>query len=291
MARSIWSGTISFGLIAIPVKLFTAVRHKGVSFNQLDDRNMSRIRYLKVSEETGEEVPSEQIIKGVEISKGRYVIVDPDELAPFVPLATKTIEVEEFVNLAEIDPIYFETSYYVAPHLTTKPYVLLAKALESAGKVAIVRFVMRSRQYTAALRADEGRLVLSTLAYADEIVPVDEVEDLAGLDTVDVSDREVKMAEMLVESLSAEFAPDKYQDDYRIQVLDLIGRKAAGEEFELPAVEAQKPKIVDMMAALEASVEAAKAARGRHPTAREAPDAAAKKPAKRAAKPRVRKTA
>ena len=181
------------------------MRHKGVSFNQLDDRNMSRIRYLKVSEETGEEVPSEQIVKGVEISKGRYVIVDPDELAPFVPLATKTIEVEEFVNLAEIDPIYFETSYYVAPHLTTKPYALLAKALESAGKVAIVRFVMRSRQYTAALRADEGRLVLSTLAYADEIVPVDEVEDLAGLDKVDVSDREVKMAEMLVESLTRTF--------------------------------------------------------------------------------------
>jgi DNA end-binding protein Ku len=204
MARSIWSGTISFGMISIPVKLFTAVRSKGVSFNQLDDRNMSRIRYLKVSEETGEEVPSEQIIKGVEISKGRYVIVDPDELAPFVPLATKTIEVEEFVNLAEIDPIYFETSYYVAPHLTTKPYALLARALESAGEVAIVRFVMRSRQYIAALRADEGRLVLS-LAYADEIVPVDEVEDLAGLDKVDVSEREVKMAEMLVESLTRTF--------------------------------------------------------------------------------------
>jgi DNA end-binding protein Ku len=158
-------------MISIPIKLFTAVRHKGVSFNQLDDRNMGRIRYQKVSEQTGEEVPSDQIIKGVEISKGGYVIVDPDELAPFVPLATKTIEVEQFVNLAELDPIYFEISYYVAPHLTTTPYALLAKALESAGKVAIVRFVMRSRQYTAALRADEGRLVLSTLAYADEIVP------------------------------------------------------------------------------------------------------------------------
>ena len=133
------------------------------------------------------------------------MIVDPDELAPFVPLATKTIEVEEFVDLADIDPIFFETSYYVAPHLTTKPYALLARALESAGKVAIVRFVMRSRQYTAALRADQGRLVLSTLAYADEVVPVDEVEELAGLDAVDVSDREVKMAEMLVESLTDTF--------------------------------------------------------------------------------------
>jgi DNA end-binding protein Ku len=204
MARSIWSGTI-FGLITIPVKLYTAVRSKGVSFNQLDDRNMGRIRYVKVSEDSGEEVPSENIVKGVEISKGRYVIVDPDELAPFVPLATKTIDVEEFVDLADIDPVYFESSYYVAPHLSEKPYSLLAKALESAGKVAIVRFVMRSRQYIAALRADHDRLVLSTLSYADEIVPGAEVDEPAGLDSVEVSDREVKMAEMLVESLTRTF--------------------------------------------------------------------------------------
>ena len=181
------------------------MRSKGVSFNQLDDRNMGRIRYLKVSEDSGEEVPAEHIVKGVEVSKGRYVLVDPDELAPFVPLATKTIEVEEFVDLADIDPVFFESSYYVAPHLSQKPYALLARALESAGKVAIVRYVMRSRQYTGALRADQGRLVLSTLAYADEIIPVAEVEDLAGLDMVEVSDREVKMAEMLVESLTDTF--------------------------------------------------------------------------------------
>src|SRR3954469_2504605 len=156
MARSIWSGSISFGLISIPIKLFTAGRHKGVSFNQLDDRNMSRIRYQKVSEADDQVVPAEHIVKGVEISKGRYVIVEPDELAPFVPLATKSIDVEEFVNLAEIDSVFFETSYYVAPHLPTRPYALLATALASAGKVAIVRFVMRGRQYIAALRADKG---------------------------------------------------------------------------------------------------------------------------------------
>ena len=183
MARSIWSGTISFGLISIPVKLFTAVRHKGVSFNQLDDRNMGRIRYEKVSEADGEVVPAEHIVKGVEISKGRYVIVDPDELAPFVPLATKSIDVEQFVDPAEIDPVFFDTTYYVAPAAVgAKPYALLARALQSTGKVAIVRFVMRSRQYTAALRADDGRLTMSTLAYADELVPAAEVEELAGLD-------------------------------------------------------------------------------------------------------------
>ncbi len=237
MARSIWSGTITFGLIAIPVKLFTAVRHKGVSFNQLDDRNMGRIRYQKVSEQTGEEVPADQIVKGYEISKGRYIVVDPDELEPFVPAATKTIDLEEFVDLDQIDPIYFEKPYYLAPHLNPKPYVLLARALESTGKVAIARFVMRNRQYTAAIRADEQ--------------PADDVD--AGLRrrgragrrgrgarrrsaTSTVADREVKMAEMLVESLTAEFDPDKYTDDYRVQVLDLIAKKAAGEEFELPAV-------------------------------------------------------
>jgi DNA end-binding protein Ku len=288
VARSIWSGTISFGLISIPVKLFTAVRHKGVSFNQLDDRTMGRIRYEKVSEADGEVVPAEHIVKGVEISKGRYVIVDPDELAPFVPLATKSIDVEQFVDPAEIDPVFFDTTYYVAPAaMAAKPYALLVRALQSTGKVAIVRFVMRSRQYTAAVRADDGRLTMSTLAYADELVPAADVEELAGLDAVEVSDREVKMAEMLVESLTAAFDPTKYEDDYRVQVLDLIAKKAAGEEFELPAAAGEPPKIVDMMAALEASVAAAKEAHKRHPTALPA-TAAKKTPTKRAVR---RKTA
>src|SRR5215207_10348324 len=202
MARSIWSGAISFGLIAIPVKLFTAVRNKAVSFNQLDDRNMNRIRYLKVSEETGEEVPADQIVKGYEISKGRYVLVTPEELEPFMPAVTKTIDLDEFVDLDTIDPVFFEKPYYLAPHLNPKPYVLLARAMASTGKVAIARFVMRNRQYTAAIRAENSRLIMSTLAYADEVVPVEEVEELATPGEVTVADREVKMAEMLVESLT-----------------------------------------------------------------------------------------
>ncbi len=265
MPRPVWSGTISFGLIAIPIKLFNAVRHKGVSFNQLDERTMSRIRYRKVSDESGEEVPDEHIVKGYEVSKGRYVLVDPDELEPFIPSATRTVELEEFVEQSEIDPIYYENAYYVAPDANPKPYVLLARAMEEAGKVAIGRFVMRNKQYTAAIRAIDGRLMMSTLAYADEVVLADSIDELAGLDDVDVSAREVKMAEALVESLSDEFSPDKYHDDYREQVLGLIEKKAAGEEFEVPEVAAEKPKIVDLMAALEASVEAAKSARKRHP--------------------------
>src|SRR6188472_2515123 len=279
MPRPVWRGTISFGLIAIPIKLFNAVRHKGVSFNQLDERTMSRIRYRKVSDETGEEVPDEHIVKGYEVSKGRYVLVDPDELEPFIPSATRTVELEEFVEQSEIDPIYYENAYYVAPDANPKPYVLLARAMEEAGKVAIGRFVMRNKQYTAAIRAIDGRLMMSTLAYADEVVQPESIDELAGLDGVDVSAREVKMAEALVDSLTDEFSPDKYRDDYREQVLDLIGKKAAGEEFEVPEVQAEKPKIVDLMAALEASVEAAKASRTRHPTAAKTSKAKARKSA------------
>jgi DNA end-binding protein Ku len=241
-----------------------------VSFNQLDERTMSRIRYRKVSDETGEEVPEDHIIKGFEVSKGRYVVVDPDELEPFIPSATKTVDLEEFVDLGEIDPVYFDSAYYVAPDANPKPYVLLARAMEQSGKVAIGRFVMRNKQYTAALRAQDGRLVMSTLAYADEVVDPGTIDELDGLEDIEVSPREVKMAESLVDSLTDNFAPEKYHDDYREQVLDLIAKKAAGEEFELPEVAAEKPKIVDLMAALEASVEAAKSSRGRHPASKAA---------------------
>ncbi len=283
MPRPVWSGTISFGLVAIPVKLFNAVRKQSVSFNQLDERTMSRIRYRKVSDESGDEVPDENIIKGYEVSKGRYVVVDPDELEPFIPAATRTVDLEEFVDLDEIDPVYFDSAYYVAPDANPKPYVLLARAMEESGKVAIARFVMRNKQYTAAIRADNGRLVMSTLAYADEVVDPASIDELAGLEDVDVSAKEIKMAESLVASLADSFEPEKYHDDYREQVLDLIGKKAAGEEFEMPEVEAEKPKIIDLMAALEASVEAAKSSRSNHP--------ASKAPAKRAARAKTKKSA
>jgi DNA end-binding protein Ku len=273
MARPVWSGTISFGLVAIPVKLFHAVRRQSVSFNQLDDRNMARIRYRKVNAETGEEVGDDHIVKGYEISKGRYVVVDPDELEPFMPVATKSVDLEEFVDLADIDPVYFDTAYHLAPDGPPKPYVLLARAMEASGKVAIGRFVMRNKQYTAAIRAEDGRLVMSTLAYADEVIDPADIEELQGLDAVEVNDKEVAMAEALVASLEADFEPEKYRDEYREEVMALIQMKADGEEFEVPEAAAEKPKVVDIMAALEASVAAAKEARGRHP----AKKAAAKK--------------
>jgi len=266
MPRPVWSGTISFGLIAIPIKLFNAVRHKGVSFNQLDERSMSRIRYRKVSDDTGEEVPDEHIVKGYEFSRGQYVVVDPDELEPFIPVATKTIDLDEFVDLDEIDPVYFDSAYYVAPEKSPKPYVLLARAMEQSGKVAIGRFVMRQKQYVAAIRPVDGRLMLSTMVFADELIDAGSIDELQGIDEVEASAKEIAMAESLVESLTADFEPGKYQDEYRQQVLDLIDKKAAGEEFEAPTIEKPAPQVVDLMAALEASVKAAKEARKRHPS-------------------------
>jgi DNA end-binding protein Ku len=266
MPRPVWTGTISFGLVAIPVKLFHAVRKQGVSFNQLDDRTMARIRYRKVSALDGEEVPDEHIVKGYEVSKERYIVVDPDELEPFIPAATKTVDLEEFVDLEEIDPVFYDNAYYVAPGTNPKPYVLLARAMEESNKVAIGRFVMRNKQYTAAIRAEEGRLIMSTLAYADEVLDPSTIDELRELDDIEVSKKEVAMAESLVDSLTAAFEPAKYRDEYREQVLDLIQIKASGQAFELPEAAAEQPKVVDLMAALEASVAKAKEARGRHPS-------------------------
>ncbi len=291
MARPVWSGTISFGLVAIPIKLYNAVRRQSVSFNQLDERNMARIRYRKVNAETEEEVSDAHIVKGYEVSKGRYVVVDPDELEPFMPVATKSVDLEEFVDLSEIDPVYFDQAFHLAPDGPPKPYVLLARAMEASGKVAIGRFVMRNKQHTAAIRAEDGRLVMSLLAYADEVVDHSEISELQGLDDVEVSAKEITMAESLVESLAADFEPAKYHDEYREQVMALIRMKADGEEFEMPEVAAEKPKVIDIMAALEASVKAAKDARSRHPSEQGAAKKPSKAATKAAAKPRARKAA
>jgi DNA end-binding protein Ku len=287
MARPVWTGTISFGLVAIPVKMFHAVRKQSVSFNQLDERNMARIRYRKVNAETGEEVADEHIVKGFEVAKGRYVVVDPDELEPFIPAATKSVDLEEFVDLSEIDPVYFDTAYHLAPNGSPKPYALLARAMEASGKVAIGRFVMRNKQYTAAIRAEDGRLVMSSLAYADEVIDPSEIEELQGIDDVEVTRKEMAMAESLVASLSADFEPDKYHDEYREQVMALIRRKADGEEFEAPEAPTEKPNVIDIMAALEASVAAAKEARSRHPAKKAA---AGKKPSEAAKKAPAQKS-
>ncbi|MCD9623401.1 Ku protein [Rhabdothermincola salaria] len=268
MPRAIWSGSISFGLVNIPVKLYSAVSRKTVHFNQLDSRTGARVKQRRVDAETGEEVPWDQIVKGYELDSGAYVTISEDELAALDPKAVRTIDLEEFVDLSSIDPIFYDAAYYLVPDKSSKPYALLARAMEEEGKVGIAHFVMRTKQYLAAIRPQEGRLVLSTMVYADEINDPAEIPDLAEVAEVEVSDKELAMATQLVESLSADFEPARFQDTYRQAVLDLIDRKAAGEEVVVPAATAEPERVVDLMAALEASVAAAKETRKRHPTAR-----------------------
>jgi DNA end-binding protein Ku len=300
MPRAIWSGAISFGLVNIPIKMFNAVSRKGVHFNQIDSRTGSRIQYRKVSAADGEEVPGEAITKGYQLSSGEYVLVGDDELAALDPEATRTIDIEQFVDLTEIDPLFYDSAYYVAPdQAARKPYALLAQAMEREGKVAIARFVMRTKQYLAALRPKDGVLMLSTMVYADEVNDPMELAELDGVTDAEVPERELRMATQLVESLSEPFEPQRYEDTYRNQVLDLVERKAAGEEEVVVAPAAvTEEKVVDLMAALEASVKEAKEARKRHPTAKPAAAAAggdgqSEAPAKpkRAAKSAKRKSA
>ena len=269
MPRAMWSGAISFGLVNIPIKLFNAVSRKSVHFNQIDTRTGARIQYRKVSAADGEEVPSEQIAKGYQLSSGEYVLVGDDELASLDPVASRSIDIEQFVDLDDIDPVYYDSAYYVAPDKAArKPYALLTRAMEEQNKVAIARFVMRSKQYLAALRPKDGVLVMSTMVYADELNDAEQLLDGDSASDVDVSDRELKMAESLIESLTEPFEPEKFEDTHRNQVLELIDRKAAGEEVVAAPAPAAEDKVVDLMAALEASVRDAKAARGRHPTAK-----------------------
>ena len=249
MPRPIWNGSISFGLVNVPVRMFTAQSPKDVRFNQLHGPDNSRIRMKRFCEAEGIEVPYDEIVKGYEIAPDQYVVLEPREL-------------EEFVHLDQIDPIYFEKAYYLVPdERSAKAYRLLAEALEASDKVAVAKFVMRTKQYLAALRVVDGVLVLSTMLYADEVVSPKEL-DIPTADDVEVSERELKMAAQLVDSLTVDdFEPEKFADDYREKVMELIERKAAGEVVVAPVAEAEPTKVVDLLAALEASVAAAKEAR------------------------------
>ena len=262
MPRPMWNGAISFGLVNVPVRMFTAQSPKDVRFNQLHATDHSRIRMKRFCESENVEVPYEEIVKGYEVAPDQYVVIEGGELEEFDPKATHTIDIEEFVHLDQIDPIYFERSYYLVPdERSAKAYRLLVEALGGSDKVAVARFVLRTKQYLAALRAVGDLLVLSTMLYADEVVPPDSLGVPAAGDA-DVSERELKMARQLVDSLTVDaFDPGKFHDDYRDQVLDLIERKAAGEVVVAASTDQEPTKVVDLLAALEASVAAAKAAK------------------------------
>ncbi|HEY4279860.1 MAG TPA: Ku protein [Conexibacter sp.] len=255
MARAIWSGAISFGLVNVPVKLYSATSPKSVRFNQLHGADGGRLRQKRVCSIDGEEVPFEQIVKGYEVSPDRYVIVTQDELDALDPRATKTIDIEEFVDLAEIDPVYYDSAYHIAPATGgAKAYQLLLSAMEDAGKVAIGRFVLRTRQQLCALRPAEGVMMLSTMLFGDEVNAPDRLDELEALGDVEASDREIEMARALIDSLSVPFEPTRFRDDYRERVLQLIERKAAGEEVAVQPAAEEPREVPDLMAALEASL-------------------------------------
>src|SRR3954452_11992199 len=257
MPRSIWTGAISFGLVNVPVKLYSAVSKKTVRFHQLHDKDGVRIQQKRVCPADGEEVPYEGIVKGYEITPDQYVIVEPGELEALEPRKTKTIDIEDFVDLEQIDPLYYDHPYYLMPGTgAAKPYKLLVTAMEDAQKVAIARVVIRQKEQLVAIRPSEGVLAMSTMNFADEVVSPDKFDDAPG-DEVETSSREVDMGKQLIESLSSDWAPDKYHATYRERVLELIERKAEGKKIAVQPVE-EPQQVPDLMAALEASVKAAR---------------------------------
>jgi len=296
MPRSIWTGAISFGLVTVPVKLYSAVNRKTVRFHQLSGRTGVRIAQKRVDPQSGAEVPYEDIVKGFELAPDRYVVVEPSELDTLQPKKTKTIEIEDFVELTQIDPIYYDHPYYLVPGAGgAKPYRLLLEAMAETEKIAIARVVIRSKEQLVALRAMGDVLEMATMLFADEILPPDRLEELPDLKEVKTTKREVEIAKQLIGSLAGDFEPEKYRDTYRDDVLALIERKAEGKEIAVqPEAEEVPGPAPDLMSALKASLEAVRertgedaqdgAAKRRKPAARKA---AAKKPA--AKKPAAKK--
>jgi DNA end-binding protein Ku len=285
MARAIWSGSISFGLLNVPVKLYSAVARRSISLREIRESDGARIRHRRVAEGTDEEVPYERIVKAYEISPDRYVALSKEELASLDPEKTRAIEVQDFVDIGEIDPIYFDSPYYLGPAPgAEKAYALLARAMDESGKVAIARFVFRNKEHLAAIRPAEGVLTLTTMRFADEVVAPSELDDVLPDEKPKIGKREVEMAEQLIDSLTRRFDPSAYRDEYREELLAMIERKAAGEEVvAAPAEEREPTKAPDLMAALEQSIAAVQGKRdgkaARKPPARKR--TAAKAPAKK----------
>jgi DNA end-binding protein Ku len=259
MPRSIWSGSLSFGLVNIPVKLYSAISPKDIHFHLLHAADGVRIQQKRVCPADGKEVPYESLVKGYEIAPGQYVVVRPEELEALDPKATHTIDIADFVSLPEIDPIHFEHSYYIVPNAgAEKAYMLLLRAMNEANKVAIARMVLRTKEYLVAIRPVGRVLSVVTLLYPDEVVPAETLPNLPR-ENVDVNPRELAMAQQLIASLSTDFKPDRYHDEYRDRVLALIERKAQGQEVVTqPDQQPPTAKVINLMEALEASLAASK---------------------------------
>jgi DNA end-binding protein Ku len=299
MPRSIWTGAISFGLVTVPVKLYSAVNRKTVRFHQLSSKSGVRIAQKRVDPQSGEEVAYEDIVKGYELAPDRYVVIEPAELDTLQPKKTKTIEIEDFVELSQIDPIFYDHPYYLAPGPGgAKPYRLLLEAMAETEKVAIARVVIRSKEQLVAIRAVGDVLEMATMLFADEVSSPDRLDELPDPNEVKTTKREVDVAKQLIGSLAGDFEPEKYHDTYRADVLALIERKAEGKEIAVqPEADDSPAPTPDLMSALKASLEAVRERSGesggapakkRKPAAKPAAKAAAKKaPAKKAASKRA----
>lgn len=264
MPRAIWTGTISFGMVTVPVKLYSAVDRKSVRFHQLSGKSGVRVAQKRVDPSTGEEVPYAEIVKGYELAPDRYVVVEPGELETLEPKKTKTIEIEEFVALSEIDPVYYDHPYYLAPGPGgAKPYRLLLDAMREAGKVAIARVVIRSKEQLVAVRPMGDALGMATMLFADEVLPPDRLDEIAEVEEVKTTGRELDIAMQLIDSLAGDFQPERFRDTYREQVLGLIERKAAGKAIAVqPEPEEVAAPAPDLMSALKASLDAVRAREG-----------------------------
>ena len=292
MPRSIWTGAISFGLVTVPVKLYSAVQRKTVRFHQLDSADGVRISQKRVNPVTGEEVPWDRLVKGFEISPDRYVLVDPSELETLEPEKTRTIAIEDFVELSDIDPVFYDHPYYLAPGAGgAKPYRLLLDAMAETEKVGIATVVIRSKQHLVALRPMGDVLGMATMLFADELVDPERIDEIPDPDEVKTTDKELAIAKQLVESLAGPFEPEKYRDTYREEVLALIDCKAAGEEIAVQPVAEEAPtEVPDLMSALQASLAEVRKRTGDDDAAEAKPKRAKKAPAKKPARAKTAKT-
>jgi DNA end-binding protein Ku len=289
MPRAIWKGSISFGLVNIPVGLYSAEKREEISFHLLDRRNMARVRYQKVNEETGKEVPWDETVRGYEYEKGQYVVLTDEDLKRAAPEATQSIDIIDFVDLEEISPLYFDKPYYLGPDKKgARAYALLRETLRRTGKAGIAKVVIRTKQYLAAVMVAENVLTLEILRYPDELRDPAELDVPAG--DAGVSERELEMAERLVEGMVERWKPEQYKDTYRDDVMALIEKRVEagqteGSDEPVPAPRRTEAKVVDLMALLKQSVDQ----RGDRPAAKKAAKkpASKKAPAKKAAPKRT----
>jgi len=260
VARAIWTGSIAFGLVSIPVGVFSATEDHTIHFHQFQRGTSDRVRNKRVNERTGREVEFDEIVKGADVGDGEHVIVEPDELDSVAPGRSRSLEISDFVDLDEIDPIYFNRTYWLAPtgDEYARPYALLRQAMSATNRAAIGTFVMRGKEYLAAIRADGDVLALQTLYFADEVRDPAELDNVPGKRAKGRSDKELDMATGLIESMSAPWKPERYRDSYQDRVRKLIEDKRKGREIVTESEPAEPTAMSDLLEALQRSVEAAR---------------------------------